>query len=534
MNNKLFFTFFLVVNLFGQILAQQEHITDNVDIKNYTINLNINDENDIIKGKAFITTLVKEPSSRIIFDFAGKKSSGKGMKVSKITSDGENIPFYLIGDKLELLLPITTKAMQEYTFEIDYKGVPADGLVISKSRNGDRTFFGDNWPNRAHQWFPCKDHPSDKATVTFNITAPEHYQVIANGVQIEETNLDGGLKFTQWVSDVELPTKVMVIGVAQFAVKRTGSYNNIPVTSWIYTDDREAGFIEYRKAKDILEYFSTKVGDYPFEKLANVQSKTRYGGMENASCIFYFENSVTGDESHEDLMAHEIAHQWFGNSVSEKDWEHIWLSEGFATYFTDLYFEEKYGVDAMNKRLMSERETVIGFSKKQKRSVVDTLYKDINTLLNPNSYQKGAWVLHMLRNKIGDKPFWKGIRQFYDKYKGKNADTEDFKRQMESASGISLHDFFDTWLYNAGHPDLNGKWIYKNNAVSVTVANPDKMKFPLEIGLFDKKGKLVKLQKFNVYTDIQTLYIPNVPNFDGKVILDPNVKLLFEGTIIKE
>ncbi len=532
--NKLFLI--LLLFLFqGQIFGQKkDDAYNNIDVKHYTFNLKLNDENDVIIGKAIISALVKTPTSRVILDLAGKNSSGKGMKVSKITSEGENIPFYLIGNKLELLLPITTKAMTTYDFEIDYKGIPADGLVISKSRNGDRTFFGDNWPNRAHQWLPCKDHPSDKATVTFNITAPEHYQVVSNGIQTEETNLDGGMKFTQWESKAELPTKVMVIGVAQFAVKRTSTYNHIPVTSWVYTDDRDAGFVEYKKANEILKFYSENVGEYPYEKLANVQSKTRYGGMENASCIFYFENSVTGDETHEDLMAHEIAHQWFGNSVSEKDWKHIWLSEGFATYFTDLYFENKYGVDAMNKRLLKERETVIEFTKKQKRPVVDSLYKDINTLLNPNSYQKGAWVLHMLRNKVGDKKFWKGIQQFYSKYKGKNATTDDFKRQMESVSGISLGDFFKTWLYGTGHPNLDGKWIYKNNAVSVTVANPDKRKFPLEIGLFDKNHKLIKLQKFDVYTDLQTLFLPNVPNFDGTVVLDPNVKLLFEGSIHKE
>jgi aminopeptidase N len=158
----------------------------------------------------------------------------------------------------------------------------------------------------------------------------------------------------------------MVIGAARFAVRQTGVVNGFEVTSWVYPQNREEGFDSYKYAPKILDFFHTHIGPYSYKKLANVQSKTRYGGMENASNIFYFENSVaTGAEAAgnaskiEPLVAHEIAHQWFGNSASETDWHHVWLSEGFATYLTHLYFEFTYGRDRMTKDLRDDRKISI-------------------------------------------------------------------------------------------------------------------------------------------------------------------------------
>ena len=247
------------------------------------------------------------------------------------------------------------------------KAIPADGLIISKNKYGDRTFFSDNWPDRAHNWLPCNDHPFDKASVEFIVTAPEHYQVVSNGLQIEETSLPDHLKLTHWKEDVPLPTKVMVIGAANFAVNYVGNVDCIPIYSWVYAEDRDNGFQHYAVAKDILPWYIKNIGPYAYKKLANVQSKTIFGGMENASAIFYFENSVN-DDTLDALFAHEIAHQWFGNSACEADWPHLWLSEGFATYMAHLYLESKYGVDSFNKRMVIDRMKIIAICKKTKYS----------------------------------------------------------------------------------------------------------------------------------------------------------------------
>src|SRR6266700_4268795 len=200
----------------------------------------------------------------------------------------------------------------------------------------------------------------------------------------------------------------MVIGAAGFAVQYSGTINGTPVYSWVYPENKEKGFYDYAQAVDILPFYIKHVGPYAYEKLANVQSKTIFGGMENAGAIFYSENTVTGTRVSESLLAHEIAHQWFGDMATETDWSHLLLSEGFATYMTILYFENKYGPDTARSMRTEDRNQVIEFAKKYKKPVVDSSVTNYMELLNANSYQKGGWILHMLRMEAGDSAFWKG------------------------------------------------------------------------------------------------------------------------------
>src|SRR5690606_37591424 len=361
---------------------------------------------------------------------------GKGMHVSHITGTKK---FTHANDKINIVLVRKQNAGDSAQFTIRYKGIPADGLIISKNKFGKRTFFSDNWPNRAHNWLPCVDDVADKASVEFEITAPLHYQVISNGMQTEETNLPSNMKLTRWNEVIPLPTKVMVIGVAEFAVQLADVVNNIPVYSWVYPENKNDGFYDYALAAPILKWFTEKVGPYAYSKLANVQSKTIFGGMENASAIFYKESSVDGARTSEALIGHEIAHQWFGNMATEKSFVHIWLSEGFATYLTTMYMEEKYGVDTAKFLRIDDRQKVISFSRRSGIPVVDTSTKNYMDLLNANSYEKGGWVLHMLRRQLGDSIFWKGIRQYYHDYAGKNADTRDVQKIFEDVSGKKLY-----------------------------------------------------------------------------------------------
>ncbi len=232
------------------------------------------------------------------------------------------------------------------------------------------------------------------------------------------------------------------------------SRENVPVWSYVFAGNMEEGFYDYSAAVKPVTFFSHLIGEYPFEKLANVQSKTIFGGLENAGCIFYAEKSVTGKGKAEGLLAHEIAHQWFGNSVTENDWHHIWLSEGFATYLTSVYMEMTYGEARLAESMKSARERVVKENLKLPGSVIDTTITDLMKLLSANSYQKGAWVLHMLRREIGEVSFWKGMRLFYERYRNKNAMTDDFKSIMEEVSGKELGRFFTQWLYFQGQPDL--------------------------------------------------------------------------------
>ncbi|MCO6488853.1 MAG: M1 family metallopeptidase, partial [Phaeodactylibacter sp.] len=392
-----------------------------LDVQHYTFQLELSDKTDQVTASAQVTVKFLRPLSTFTLDLVKRGEDGKGMQVMAVREEENPVDYRHEGEMLTLSPKPAVQPGEERTFRILYQGIPADGLIIDRNKHGDRTFFGDNWPNRARHWLPCVDHPSDKASVDFIVTAPDHYQVVANGIQLEETNLDDETKLTHWRETTPLPMKVAVIGAARFGVQYAGDVAGIPVTSWVYRQDREAGFYDYALAVEVLQFFIDYIGPYPYRKLANVQSKTRYGGMENASNIFYYENSVDGGRSEEALIAHEVAHQWFGNSASEQNWFHIWLSEGFATYGADLYMEHKYGRQRLADRLQTERQQVVAFSNRKMAPVVDTTVNDWNALLNPNSYQKGAWVLHMLRRQVGDQAFRDGLRQYYALFRNGNA-----------------------------------------------------------------------------------------------------------------
>ncbi|MEO0341556.1 MAG: M1 family metallopeptidase, partial [Bacteroidota bacterium] len=452
-----------ILSCYTSILFAQDHLERKatIDILHYRFQLELSDASDLIKGKASLDFELKQKVEELSLDLIVKKSNGKGMLVRNIELDGKEVAYRHYQDLLYVKIPEDILLHEPYQLDITYEGVPEDGLVIGKNKFGGRTFFGDNWPNRARHWLPTVDHPSEKATVEFVVTAPAKYEVVGTGRQIEETNLLDGRKRTAWKCDVPLPTKVMVIGAAEFAIALAGMVDNIPVTSWVFPQNRLKGFRDYDDAVKVLDWFHTHVAPYPYTKLANVQSKTRWGGMENASNIFYFENSVNGKEEREGLIAHEIAHQWFGNSASEADWHHVWLSEGFATYFTHLYYEYNHGRDVMQDRLQTDRTNIIRYARQNpKQPIVDTTITDYNQVLSTNTYQKAGWVLHMLRQEVGTENFWKGIKRYYQKYQFSNAYTADFKNIMELVSGQELDDFFRQWFYQPGLPDLEVSWSF--------------------------------------------------------------------------
>ncbi|HEY3406001.1 MAG TPA: M1 family metallopeptidase [Ohtaekwangia sp.] len=509
---------------------------DNIDVKHYSFQLELNDSTDRISGTATIQIVLRSTLQTFSLDLANRNDKGAGMVVSDVTFTGKAITFTHQQNKLHITLPTAGHAGDLITVVIRYSGIPQDGLIISKNKFGDRTFFGDNWPDRAHQWLPTVDHPSDKASVDFIVTAPTVYEVIGNGIKVEESYLNRKQKLTHWQERVDIPTKVMVIGAARFAIHLEGDISGIPVESWVYPQNRLDGFHDYAVALKVLEYFHKHIGPYPYKKLANVQSKTRYGGMENASNIFYFENSVNGMAGQEDLIAHEIAHQWFGNSASETDWHHIWLSEGFATYFSHLYAEYAHGKDSLTDAMITARNKVIDFYKTTPLPIVFTeLPNDLLEILSINSYQKGGWVLHMLRNEVGDEVFWKGIRNYYQTFQNRNAQTSDFLKIMEEASGKDLSIFFQQWLFRAGHPVLEGSWTYDARSKTLNLAinqiQPGQpFDFVLEVGIFQGNPQNRHIEKLKINKAANKFTIP-VGTKPLRIELDPDTKLLFEGKL---
>jgi aminopeptidase N len=512
------------------VVAAQVNAQSKIDVLHYRFHIELNDNNDTIYGQAEIKLRFLEATSSVDLDLVQSVNNSKGMVF--INASGYRMHGYTSRNSGTLSLMLSQPAAKNdtATYTINYKGIPADGLIISKNKYGRRTFFADNWPDRGHNWLPCNDHPADKAPVEFIVTAPQHYQVVANGVQVEETNLPGNKKLTHWKEDVPVSTKVMVIGVADFAVQQSGMINNcIPVSSWVYPEDRNKGFHDYAQAAEILPWYIRQVGPYAYKKLANVQSKTTFGGLENANTIFYSENSVSGTRKSEGLIAHEIAHQWFGNMATEKTFAHLWLSEGFATYMTILYMENKYGIDTAKKMLREDRDQVISFARTSNRPVVDSAETDYMALLNANSYQKGGWILHMLRRELGDSVFWSSIRNYYAKYAGGIAGTDDLRAVFEKTSGKDLKQFFKQWLYTPGIPKLNITWSQLGENIEITVEQLQDIpyQFSLDIKIVAGETKIRRLDM----SDKKQSFLVTVKQKATNIALDPEVSLLFSGAI---
>jgi aminopeptidase N len=505
-----------------------------IDVRAYVFRLELQDGTSAISGEADIDVALKADGVHELWlDLVGRSPDGKtGMSVEGVTSDGRPLVYSHEKNRIRIELGAPSKTGDHRRVTVRYGGTPADGLLIGTNRDGDRVFFGDNFPDRARHWLPTVDHPYDKAACEFVVTAPETYQVVAPGALIETTSLSGGRRLTRYREEVPITTYCMVIGVARFAVETIGQVGGAPVQSWVYATERDSGFSDFRMALQPMQLYSWRIGAYSYEKLANVQSKTRYGGMENSSAIFYAERAVTGQHRNGNLFAHEIAHQWFGDSVTESDWDHTWLSEGFATYLTHVYNEYTVGRDEMVRGLRRDRDTVIRYNvKNPSAAVVMPADAALDNILSTNSYQKGGWVLHMLRRLVGDEPFWKGLATYYARFRNANALTDDFRRVMEEVSGKPLEGFFRQWVYTPGQPLIQGSWSYANGVLTVRLeqAQADRIVFdtPLDIGIVTDRSAATRVETVPLghRTETFTFQVDKEPL---DVVLDPNTWLLAE------
>lgn len=471
--------------MFGNFSQAQDTYQRNssADVQSYVFSLTLSDESNLIKGEAEINVDFTQKVNPFSLDLI-QKNGEYGMTISQVL-EGEIPAIYTFNNHKIEITPSPSEEKNR-TYKVIYEGIPERGLVIDTTKFGQRSFFGDNWPNLARHWLPSVDHPYDKASIEFRITAPAHYDVVATGEKVEESNLGSDQKLTVYKEPAPVAMKVVTIGVTKFASKLLGEVYDIPVSAWVYPENRLDGFSDYRVASKVLKYFIDQIGPYSYAKLANMQAKTQWGGLENAGTIAYFENSVTGKNEVEGLIAHEIAHQWFGNSASENDWNHVWLSEGFATYFSILYLEASYGSEKRKEELEQDRKEIIDYYRNNPSPIVDYSIKDPMMVLSVNTYQKAGWVLNMLRHKLGDEVFWKGIRTYYEKYRNSNALTKDFREVMETVSGEDLKTFFEQWIFTKGHPELKWEWNYEGKQLNISIDQLQKhhtYSFPLEIGI---------------------------------------------------
>ncbi len=527
------------------------------DVLHYNVEMSLGGPE--IVGRATLTVR-PHGATELPLDFTG-------LGISAVLADGRSAGYEYAAGKLTVALPPAREGT-DTDVAIEYFGTPDDGLVIRDNVHGDPVAFVDNWPNRTRFWLPSVDHPADKATVSYAVHVPPEWQVIANGALVGDPEpaaddaLGGGQGKTtwRWATEVPHPTYTMVIGAADFAVESLGraACGNAPaaaaedgcvdVSFWVYPQDTAFARQVFDRAPEMVDYFTETIGPYPFAKLANVQSATRFGGMENSSAIFYSEQAIAAGRLGEGTVSHEIAHQWFGDSATESDWTHLWLSEGFATYFGALFFEDADGVDDFRRRMEQSRRSYLR-SGVTGRPIVDPEGPDnLFDLLNANNYSKGAWVLHMLRGMLGDETFFRGIRAYYERHAFGSALTEDLRRVFEEESGRPLDWFFDQWVRRPGHPVLESEWEMSEDGTGVILTirqtqSPDWPTFRLPMQVEVKLGEMTRtpglLRSIEVTSREQTFRIsPGYPVdalFDTVDVLVDTVDVLVDpdGWVLK-
>ena len=471
-----------------------------LDVLHYDFELALSESDESFLGRARVRLALVEPlPDAIVLDLTG-------LAVEAVRLDGRDVEFELSGGQLRIDRPAGRTA-GALTLDIRYRGTPDDGLILRNTLHGRPAVFADNWPNRARFWLPTIDHPSDKATVRFTVHAPEMWQVVANGRLVQEPFVtrqnalgDGAARMTWiWETNVPISPYNMVIGATEFVVEIVGTAacgrapvaartdGCVEVTYWVFAPDVANATRKFARADEMVDFFSRTIGPFPFEKMANVQSATRFGGMENASAIFYSERSVANNPD-DGVVSHEIAHQWFGDAVTEASWSHLWLSEGFATYFGALFFDQAEGSDEFRERMEQGRQSYIRSDVTGQPVVHEEA--SLFDLLNPNNYPKGGWVLHMLRGLLGDDIFFRGIREYYRRYLHQVVLTEDFQAVMEEVSGQDLDWFFHQWLFEPGYPilQISHDWDRANREIVLTVeqvqdATWPTFRFPAEVEL---------------------------------------------------
>jgi aminopeptidase N len=506
-----------------------------VDAEHYVFRLTLltTDSNEI-QGQATVRLRITQNGAKDAFlDLTSATPDGKGMTVTQVTSNGQAVQFTHDQNRLKLSLPPNARMGDEVTFDIAYHGAPANGLRLMNNIHGERTAFSENWFHNARQWLPTIDHIADKATAEFIVTTKAEYQVISNGLLVEQLDLPGGLRRTHWSQHVPVSPWLYSIGIAHFIVDYEAPVKGTQLSFWAFPQDADKGLPALeRDARGAFEFFSENVGPYAYEKLAHVEAANMGGGTEHATNIFYGEKSVSAGSA---PVVHETAHQWFGDSVTESDWNDVWLSEGFATYFTLLYTEHAQGRDAFAEGLRRSRDTVLRIEKTLPNTPVVHVNFDESRQTGPNNqlvYQKGGWTLHMLRDQIGTAAFWRGIRLYYQAHMNGLASTADLRAAMEQASGQDLSWFFSEWLTRSGVPTIDGSWRYDAAAKQIVVTirqtqNADPYRFQMGVGVIQTAGALSRVTEAQVKERETTISIP-ADAAPVSVVFDPNVALLAE------
>ncbi|MBL0172926.1 MAG: M1 family metallopeptidase [Gemmatimonadaceae bacterium] len=514
-----------------------------IDVQHYDLALTLPARGSEVRGVATLTVLRDRAVDTLRLDLIA-------LSVDTVTVNGRARD--VIRDSATVRVPLRSSDGSRLRVVVRYHGAPRDGLIVREDSTRGWSAFGDNWPNRARFWIPSIDHPSDKATVSWRVTAPAGRTVVANGTRLTRgapvSHRDGiPWVTTRFAMSQPIPTYLMVIGAATLRETRLGRTacgagpdgGCVPQSVWTFVPETPTMPGNFREAGRIVSTFAALAGPFAYAHLDHVQSATRFGGMENATAIFYSDQAFRTQGVGVSLIAHETAHQWFGDAVTPQRWADLWLSEGFATYFAAVYTQRSRGDSAFRAELQRIRGEILAAPVVVERPVVDSVGSAMPmSLLNANSYQKGGFVLHMLRVQLGDPAFFGALRDYQRRYRHGTATTDNLQRLLERRAGTSLTPFFAQWLHRPGWAEWTITWTWRAETSSLVMQVVQGTRFapfaaPLTLVVRDRDGRetMVRTQVSAVPSQQVVVKVPGVRDV-ADLVADPRVELLGTVTLL--
>lgn len=398
-------------------------------------------------------------------------------KVSGTFRRKEGLDFRMMDEKLVVKLPRVLKEGGSIELELEYTAKPRRGFYFvgpdKYYRDKDLQAWTQGEAVESKYWFPCQDHPQVKFTCDILVTVPSEFTVISNGVLLEasiarsaKARGDRKKMVYHWSQSNPQPAYLTSVVIGKFAETSesyaTASKDGLPLKYYVPENRKADAPRTFEHTRDMLKFFEVYLGTkYPYAKYSQAAVEDFiFGGMENASCTTLTADTLHDKKAHLDftsdhLVSHELAHQWFGDLVTCRDWQHVWINEGFATYCEALYWEHSKGPEEFSYYMMQIAEDYFEeASSRYLRPIVTKVYKHPDDLFDRHTYEKGACVLHMLRHQVGDKYFRRSLRTFLGRFANGTAETDDLRKVFELESGQSLQQFFDQWFFKMGHPEL--------------------------------------------------------------------------------
>lgn len=419
------------------------------DVQKYEITLNINDATHFITGNVLATVIAESNLSSIAYEL-------KGLTVSSVLVNGTAATYTHSNGVLNITTNIPSG--QSFSTQVFYSGTPqlSNDVYHIGMIFGTNTVFTISDPDAGRMWWPCYDHPWDKAIVDLHITMRSDWKVAANGIRSEIVNNGNGSSTTHWLGQNPMTTYLVCITAGPYVEinQSVPEQNNLPVQNFVMQSQYNNALSDLQRVPQMIAYFSQLFGDYPFEKYGNATvNMSTYGAMEHQTMTTLGNYIINGTGSYEPTIAHELAHQWFGDAVSFLTFKDVWLSEGFATYSEQLWTNYRFGWQAACDYVATSFHQY--YMNWENSAGPQTIYNpSFNNYFAPPSYEKAASVLHMLRLKMGDDTFFQFLQMWFDTHKNGNVITAEFQDLAEQASGQVLDQFFNQWIYGSGIPSV--------------------------------------------------------------------------------